>query len=72
MDSKSSKVVIKELSDRYDSLDLRESYSLLVLPGYLDSSVNIQDWAAVTHKNKALLITDFEDSMTSLSFNMTG
>ena len=63
-DSKSSKAVIKELSDRYDSLDLRESYSLLVIPGYLDSGINIQDWAGFAHKNKALLITDFEDSMT--------
>lgn len=63
-DTKSTKAVTKELSDRYDSLDLRDSYSMLVLPGYLDSGVNIQDWAAIAHKNKALLITDFEDSLT--------
>lgn len=63
MDSKSSKAVIKEISDKYDTLDLRESYSLLLIPGYLDSGVNIQDWAAIAHKNKAILITDFEDSL---------
>ena len=37
---------------------------ILVIPGYLDSGINIQDWAGFAHKNKALLITDFEDSMT--------
>lgn len=64
MDSNSSKAVIKELDDKYDSLNLRESYSLFVLPGYVGSAQQIQDWASVAHRNKVLLITDFEDSMT--------
>lgn len=64
LDSNSSKTVIKELHDRYDNLNLRESYSLFVLPGYLGSGQLIQDWASVAHQNKVLLITDFEDSLT--------
>ena len=64
MASASSKTVAKEIDDKYDSLDLKESYSLFVLPGFVGSAVQIQDWAAVAHRNKTLLITDFEDSMT--------
>jgi len=64
LDSNSSKTIIKELHDRYDNLNLRESYSLFVMPGYLGSGTLIQDWASVAHQNKVLLITDFEDSLT--------
>ncbi len=64
LSSKSSKTVIKELDEKYDNLNLRESYSLFVLPGYLGSAQMIQDWASVAHRNKVLMITDFEDSMT--------
>ena len=64
MSSKSSRAVAKELDNHYNTLDLRESYSLFVLPGYLGDVQEIDAWAAIAHKNKALLITDFEDSMT--------
>lgn len=64
MDSQSSKAVIKELSNKYDTLNLRESYSLFVVPGYLGNSQLIQDWAKVAHANKVMMITDFEDSLT--------
>ena len=64
LDSRSSKAVAKELHDRYDTLNLRESYSLFVVPGFLGNSQQIQDWAEVAHANKALMITDFEDSLT--------
>ena len=63
MDSASAKAVAKELDDRYDSIDLKESYSLFVMPGYLGSAIQIQDWAGVAHRNKVLLITDYEDSL---------
>lgn len=63
MSSAGSKAVAKELDDKYDSLDLKESYSLFVLPGYVGSAQQIQDWAAVAHRNKVLMITDFEDSL---------
>lgn len=64
IDSQSSKAVAKELHDRYDTLNLRESYSLFVVPGFLGSSQQIQDWAKIAHANKVLMITDFEDSLT--------
>lgn len=64
MDCTSSKTIAKELDNKYDSLDLKESYSLFVLPGFLGSAVQIQDWATVAHRNKVLMITDFEDSVT--------
>lgn len=64
MDTKSSKALIKELDDKYDSLDLKDSYSLVLIPGFLESARQIQDWAAIAHRNKALLITDFEDDLT--------
>ncbi len=64
MDSPSSKAVAKELHDKYDTLNLRESYALFVIPGFLGSAQQIQDWAKVAHVNKTLMITDFEDSLT--------
>lgn len=64
IDSQSSKAVIKELSDKYDTLNLKESYSLFVVPGFLGSSQQIQNWAKVANANKAMMITDFEDSLT--------
>ena len=63
LSSAGSKAVAKELHDKYDSLDLKDSYALFVMPGYVGSAQLIQDWAAVAHKSKTLMITDFEDSL---------
>lgn len=52
--------VSDELEQNYDRLDLRDNYSLLVLPGYLGSNAVIDKWARIAHKNKVMLITDFE------------
>ncbi|TLX71691.1 type VI secretion system contractile sheath protein TssC [Labilibacter sediminis] len=49
-----------ELVAKYDRLDLRENYSLLVVPGYLGSNKVVEKWAKIAHENKAMLITDFE------------
>jgi hypothetical protein len=49
-----------ELVQKYDRLDLRENYSLLVVPGYLGSNKVIEKWAKIAHENKVMLITDFE------------
>ncbi len=48
-----------ELVDKYDRLDLRENYSLMVLPGYLGSKSVVDKWAKVAHDNKVTLLTDF-------------
>jgi hypothetical protein len=52
--------VRKELVDNYDRLDLRDNYSLLVVPGYLGSNKVVEKWAKMAHENKVMLITDFE------------
>lgn len=52
--------VQNELVQKYDRLDLRENYSLLVVPGYLGSNKVVEKWAKIAHENKVMLITDFE------------
>ena len=49
----------EELVDKYDRLDLRENYGLMVLPGYLGSKSVVDKWAKVAHDNKVMLVTDF-------------
>jgi len=52
--------VSSELEQNYDRLDLRDNYSLLVVPGYLGSNKVIDKWAKIAHKNKVMMVTDFE------------
>ncbi|MFD2919137.1 DUF5458 family protein [Terrimonas rubra] len=49
-----------ELKQNYDRLDLRNNYSLLVVPGYLGSNKVVEKWAKMAHENKVMLVTDFE------------
>jgi len=51
----------EELKQNYDRLDLRDNYSLVVIPGYLGSNKVVERWAKIAHENKAMLITDFAD-----------
>lgn len=51
--------VSDELKSNYDRLDLRENYSMLVIPGYLGSNKVIEKWAKIAHENKVMLVTDF-------------
>ncbi|MCK5105286.1 MAG: DUF5458 family protein [Cyclobacteriaceae bacterium] len=53
-------MVNKELVAKYDRLDLRDNYSILVVPGYLGSNKVIEKWAKIAHENKVMLVTDFE------------
>jgi hypothetical protein len=70
--------VASELDKNYDRLDLRDNYSLLVVPGYLGSKKVVEKWAKIAHKNKVMLITDFEhldapdDVLIIESANLTG
>lgn len=50
----------QELTQCFDRLDLRESYSILVVPGYLGSNKVVEKWAKIAHENKVLLVTDSE------------
>lgn len=51
--------VSEEMNKNYDRLDLRENYSLMVLPGYLKSNSVINKWAQMAHRNKVMMLTDF-------------
>lgn len=51
--------VSDELKQNYDRLDLRDNYSLLVLPGYLGSNKVVEKWAKIANDNKVMLVTDF-------------
>lgn len=51
--------ITEELKQNYDRLDLRENYSILVLPGYLGSNQAVDKWAKIAYNNKVMLITDF-------------
>ena len=68
-----------ELVDNYDRLDLRNNYSILILPGYLGSNMVVEKWAKIAYENKVMLVTDFEnleapDDVMELfeSANLTG
>ncbi|MEP7277789.1 MAG: DUF5458 family protein [Bacteroidota bacterium] len=50
-----------ELVDNYDRLDLRNNYSLLILPGYLGSNKVVEKWGKLAYENKVMLVTDFEN-----------
>lgn len=52
--------VTGELDKNYDRLDLRDNYSMLVIPGYLGSNKVVEKWSKIAYKNKVLLVTDFE------------
>jgi hypothetical protein len=50
----------EEFVKKYDRLDLRENYSILVVPGYLGSNKVVEKWAKIANENKVMLVTDFE------------
>ena len=50
----------EELVNGFDRLDLRQNYSLLVIPGYLGSNKVVEKWAKIAYENKVMLITDFQ------------
>jgi len=50
----------EELVNGFDRLDLRQNYSLLVIPGYLGSNKVLEKWGKIAYDNKVMLITDFQ------------
>ena len=52
--------VAEEFARNFDRLDLRDTYSLLVLPGYLGAKKVVDKWAQIAHKNKVMMVTDFQ------------
>nr|BFF39897.1 hypothetical protein BACY1_17020 [Tenacibaculum mesophilum] len=56
--------VSNEFKQNFDRLDLKDNYSILVVPGYLGSNVVLDKWSKIAHDNKAVLLTDFQDLET--------
>ena len=56
--------VAGELKANFDRLDMRQNYSLLVIPGYLKSNTILDKWAKMAYNNKVMLVTDFENVET--------
>ncbi len=48
-----------ELVSNYDKLDLRNNYSIVILPGYLGSNKVVEKWGRIANENKVMLVTDF-------------
>lgn len=61
-DSDDTIAIREELAEYYDRLDLRKSYSLLVIPGYLGDATTVRMWSETAYKNKVIMVTDFKDS----------
>jgi len=50
------------LKNAYDRLSLKESYSLMVMPGYVfEDNAVLRLWAQMAHKYKVMLVTDHAD-----------
>ena len=62
-DSEDTKAIREELEQYYDRLNLKNNYSLLVVPGYLGDAATIRMWADTAYRNKVIMVTDFKDSM---------
>lgn len=62
-DSEDTLAIRKELEDYFDQLDIKDSYSLLVVPGYLGDAETVRMWAQTAYRNKVIMVTDFKDSM---------
>lgn len=59
--SEDSLYVQNEIIRGYDSLSLKNNYSLLVLPGYLGNAKSIHQWAQFSYQCRLLTITDYRD-----------
>ena len=62
-DSEDTQAVRDELERYFDRLNLKNNYSMLVVPGYLGDAETVRMWAQTAYKNKVIMLTDFKDSM---------
>lgn len=53
-----------EINSCYDRLSLKDTYSLLVSPGYLGDKQTVNLWAQMAYRNKVMLVTDYADAPT--------
>ena len=62
-DSEDTLAVRDELERYFDRLNLKNNYSMLVVPGYLGDAETVRMWAQTAYRNKVIMLTDFKDSM---------
>ncbi|WP_116127008.1 type VI secretion system contractile sheath protein TssC [Lewinella sp. IMCC34183] len=55
------KAIGNELQEKFDRLDLMNSYGLVVVPGFLGSKAVVDEWARTAQEAKTMLLTDFRD-----------
>ncbi len=60
-DSSIRNVIKHKFKEAFDSVDMRQSYSLLLIPGYMGSKTPIEGWAKVCYDNKVMMLTDYSD-----------
>ena len=53
-----------EINGCYDRLSLKDTYSLLVSPGYFGDKQTVNMWAQMAYRNKVMLVTDYADAPT--------
>ena len=53
-----------EINDCFDRLSLKDTYSLLVSPGYFGDKQTVNMWAQMAYRNKVMLVTDYADAPT--------
>lgn len=63
MDSDDTKAIRDELERYFDRLNLKNNYSMLVVPGYLGNTETVRMWAKTAYRDKVIMLTDFKDSM---------
>lgn len=62
-DSEDTLAIRDELERYFDRLNLKNNYSMLVVPGYLGNAETVRMWAQTAYRNKVIMLTDFKDSM---------
>lgn len=62
-DSEDTLAIRDELERYFDRLNLKNNYSMLVVPGYLGGAETVRMWAQTAYRNKVIMLTDFKDSM---------
>ena len=62
-DSEDTVAIREELENYYDRLNLKNNYSLLVVPGYLGDAPTVRMWSDTAYRNKVIMVTDFKDSL---------
>ncbi len=60
-DERYVRAIEDELKSGYDRFNMKDNYSMLVLPGWLGHSAVVDRFARIAHENKTMLLTDYRD-----------